>query len=601
MEFILFLGLVGLLVYMQNISGRLAKLERASRALPGITPASVSASTAHGAAVTSPTSASPSLGGYVKGRSGSNTAVSQISPAQWVGGVGVVALIFGIAFFFKYAIDQGWISEWTRLGLGALVGSLLLLLGDLWKTKFAKYAQVLTGGGLAILYFTIFASFQYYHKVDQPIAFLLAVLVSVLGVVLSYRQNSKTLGVLSVLGAYLSPLLISSGENQQIALFTYLTIVNVGVLLMLLKSYWTELLFVALIGTGIDFAIWAVSYSGPDNTGVSLAFLLFNYLLVALLTAIIFRKIHEAGKLQPKTDVHLGFFYAIFGIFMFGTVTALLHEPFRDYIAPVMLLFGVITYLSYAVLDRLDYHKINFPMSLVGAKFLVAAVMWQFTGMTENIYLLALAILGVGVGVAVKRKDLRVWGLVLLLVVAWKTVLQDYNTDAYVVLFNARFITEVLILLTLFVFAQIYQRTQLAGDELHVPSVLRVAGATLLWIAGSQEIVSQFSNYESTNVRNLSLSVWWMVYAVILSFIGGVRNMHVLRKVAAVLFGVTVLKVFLYDVQALELGYRVVSFILLGVILLIVAFFYQKNKDKLVHFWSGEERESELGVRSHEL
>lgn len=65
--------------------------------------------------------------------------------------------------------------------------------------------------------------------------------------------------------------------------------------------------------------------------------------------------------------------------------------------------------------------------------------------------------------------------------------------------------------------------------------------------------------------------------------------MHIFRKVAAVLFAFTVLKVFLYDVQALELGYRVVSFILLGVILLAVAFAYQKNKDKLHRFWSGDE------------
>ncbi len=594
MEFILFLAVVGLFFYMRDISGRLYKIERSLKNERIVESTQVKTSLVAKEASTSSTSDIPEFHPNTSATSGLHANVSDISPAQWVGGVGVIALVFGLAFFFKYAIDQGWISEWTRLSLGFTVGGLLLLLGDLWKTKFAKYSQVLTGGGLAILYFTVFASFQYYHKIDQPIAFLIAVIVSFLGIVLSYRQNSKTLGVLSVLGAYLSPVLVSSGQNQQIALFAYLTIVNVGVLLMLLKSYWTELLFVAMLGTGIDFAIWAFDFSKASNTGVSLAFLLFNYLLVVLLTAIIFRKIHDAGKMQPQTDTHLGIFYTIFGLFIFGTVTALLLESFRIYIAPVMLLFGVITYLSYAVLDRLDYHKINFPMSFVGAKFLVAAVMWQFVGMTENIYLLALAILGVGVGIAVKRKDLRVWGLVLLLVVAWKVVFSDFHLEPHVLIFNARFMTEILIVVTLLILAWVYEKTRVTGDKLQVPSVLRVVGSVLLWGAVSQEIVANLSNYESANVRNLSLSVWWMVYAVILSIVGGLNGMHILRKVAAVLFGVTVLKVFLSDVQELELGYRVVSFILLGIILLIVAFFYQKNKDKLVHFWSEETIEKQI-------
>jgi uncharacterized membrane protein len=439
------------------------------------------------------------------------------------------------------------------------------------------------------LYFTVFAAYQYYHKLDQPIAFLLTIVITILGVALSYRYNSKALGVLAVIGGYISPLLISSGENKQVQLFAYLTVLNVGVLLMLLKQYWVEVLFVALLGTGLDFALWGLSFSVDSNVGVSVAFLLFNYMLVGILTATIFRKLHEDKNVPPGTDLHLGVFYSIFGLAIFGTVAGLLYEPFHAYLAPTMLLLAVVTFLSYAVMDRLEYVKINYPLSFVGAKFLVAAILWQFSGQTANVYLLVAAALGLGVGFLVKRKDLRVWGLILLLLATLKIVLTDIDTTEYQFLFNSRFGVELLATAVLFVFSVVYEKMQPGGDEAQISALVRAVGATVVWLAGSQEIVAKFTGLENENSRNLLLSVWWMLYAVVLAFLGGWRGMHIFRKVAAVLFAFTVLKVFLYDVQALELRYRVVSFILLGVILLAVAFAYQKNKDKLHRFWSGDE------------
>lgn len=83
-----------------------------------------------------------------------------------------------------------------------------------------------------------------------------------------------------------------------------------------------------------------------------------------------------------------------------------------------------------------------------------------------------------------------------------------------------------------------------------------------------------------------------MGYAVLLAILSVIKSLAVFRKVAIVLFVITVLKVFLYDAQALDLGYRIVSFITLGVILLSMAFAYQKNKDKLQKFWEGAEKET---------
>lgn len=592
MEFILLVAIIGTVYYLRGISDRLRRVEIALRERATVEPlVRHSPAAGHADASTAQQSAAVLINATPDLQPQTSSApaaferpVSDINPTQWVGGIGALALLFGLAFFFKYAIDQGWITEWMRILLGVAVGSLLVALGELWKKKYAQYAQVLTGGGIAILYFSIFASYQFYHKVEQPIAFLCMVLVTVLGVVLSYRYNAKALALLAVVGGYITPILISSGENKQISLFAYLTVLNVGVLLMLLRQYWVELLFVALFGTGLDFALWGMSYSDTSNIPVSVAFLVFNYLLVGIITAAIFRKLHEDKQLPANTDIHLGIFYAIFGFAMFGTVMGLLNGHFHAYLAPVMVLLSVVTFLSYVVIDRLDYHKLNYPLSFIGSKFLVFAILFQFKGFTADMYLLVAAALGLGVGFLVNRKDLRTWGLVVFLLSGVKVAFSSVADAEYVFLFNPRFALEVIWIIGLLVLAWGYERGLIESDERDIPDVLRGLAATLMWWSGSQELVQQFDSPENQNVRNLMLSVWWMLFAVVLAIVGSLQRESVFRKAAVLLFGITVIKVFLYDVQALELAYRIVSFILLGVILMSVAFAYQKNKDKLQKF-----------------
>lgn len=598
MEFILLVVIIGVAYYLRGISDRLHRVEAALReratdvpaqstARPTPQPLDVRPQPDSGVVLVD---ATPIIPVPATGSSPLSLPVNDISPTQWVGGIGVLALLFGLAFFFKYAIEQGWITEWMRIVLGLVVGGLFVTLGELWKKKYTNYAQVLTGGGIAILYFSIFASYQFYHKVEQPIAFICMIAVTALGIVLSYRYNAKALAVLAVVGGYITPILISSGENKQVSLFAYLTVLNVGVLLMLLRQYWIELLFIALMGTGLDFALWGLSYSAVENTPASVAFLVFNYLLVGMITATIFRKLHEDKQLPPNTDIHLGIFYTIFGFLMFGTITGLLYDQYHAYLAPVMLLLSVVTFLSYAVMDRLDYVKINYPVSFIGSKFLVAAILFQFSGYTADIYVLAAAALGLGVGFLVNRKDLRTWGLVLFLLAGVKIAFSTVGYSEYVFLFNPRFALEVLVAIGLLALAWMYEHQLVDADEKSVPDALRGLATALVWWAGSQELVQHFDAEGSENARNLLLSVWWMLYAVVLAIVGSLQKMAVFRKAAALLFGITVLKVFLYDVQALELGYRIVSFILLGVILLSVAFAYQKNKDKLQRFLGDSEK-----------
>ena len=171
----------------------------------------------------------------------------------------------------------------------------------------------------------------------------------------------------------------------------------------------------------------------------------------------------------------------------------------------------------------------------------------------------------------------------VLMFATLRAIFQDQPKAAEFLL-NARF---ALIMSTalVFIFAGWLYRTvsDLAYDvsmrKLYFP-----IAALIIWFAVSVEILANFGTYDTGNSRNLLLSMWWIGYAVLLTLIGGYFKQAVLRKMAALLFVLSILKVFLYDVSALDTGYRIVSFIVLGIILLTMAFAYQKNKEKINQF-----------------
>jgi uncharacterized membrane protein len=57
------------------------------------------------------------------------------------------------------------------------------------------------------------------------------------------------------------------------------------------------------------------------------------------------------------------------------------------------------------------------------------------------------------------------------------------------------------------------------------------------------------------------------------------RKYRGMRFVAIGLFGITILKIFIYDLSFLETLYRFFSFVALGAILIGVSYAYQKYKD----------------------
>lgn len=173
--------------------------------------------------------------------------------------IGIIILVLGIAFFVKYAIDQNWINEIGRVAIGVLCAGLLIGVAHKLHKEYKPFSSVLIGGGLATLYFTITLAYHtegypLYHQ--QATSFVILVFITLFAVFLSIAYDRMEIAILAILGGFGSPLMLSSGEGNYVVLFTYLTLLNIGMLVLSYYKKWRAINLVSFACTAILFGAW---------------------------------------------------------------------------------------------------------------------------------------------------------------------------------------------------------------------------------------------------------------------------------------------------------------------------------------------------------
>ena len=181
--------------------------------------------------------------------------------------IGIAILVLGIAFFVKYAIDQDWINETGRVSIGIVCGIILIGIAHRLRQHFTSFSSVMAGGGLAVFYFTIAFAFHEYRLFSQPVAFGIMVVITGFAVVLALLYNKIELAIIAVIGGFLAPFLVSNGSNNYVALFTYLLILNTGMLIIAYFKKWPPLHLLSFIFTAVIFGAWLVTEYEFNNNG----------------------------------------------------------------------------------------------------------------------------------------------------------------------------------------------------------------------------------------------------------------------------------------------------------------------------------------------
>src|SRR5438105_5005979 len=183
----------------------------------------------------------------------------------WIGGL---ALFLGVAFFVKYSFEHNLIPAELRVAIGFVVGASLVVGGLLLKRQEnAVTAQTLCATGVLVLYAVTFACRAYYHFALFGFVptFLLMTLITAVAFVLAVRLNAIVVAVLGIAGGFLTPVLLSRGEDNSLGLFGYIALLDIGLLAVAQRQRWNVLPILGAIGTALVQFAWVAAFFVPGK------------------------------------------------------------------------------------------------------------------------------------------------------------------------------------------------------------------------------------------------------------------------------------------------------------------------------------------------
>ena len=183
----------------------------------------------------------------------------------WIGGF---ALFLGIAFFVKYSFEHNLIPPEMRIAIGFVAGAGLIVGGLLLKRKEnAVTAQTLCATGILVLYAVTFACRAYYHFGFFGLipTFLLMTLITGVAFLLSVRLNAIVVAVLGIAGGFLTPILLSTNQDNPLGLFGYIALLDIALLALAQRQRWNSLAILGAIGTALMQWAWVGAFFVPER------------------------------------------------------------------------------------------------------------------------------------------------------------------------------------------------------------------------------------------------------------------------------------------------------------------------------------------------
>lgn len=228
--------------------------------------------------------------------------------------IGIIITVIGVAIGAKYSIDNNLISPLTRIVLGYLAGLGLLGAGMYLREKYESYSAVLVSGAMATMYFITFAAYSFYGIFPQNIAFGIMVIFTVFTVIAALQYNQVVIAHIGLVGAYAIPLLLSDGSGRVAILFSYMAILNIGILAVAVKKYWKSLYYIAFGLTWVMFLGWyATDYFSENHFGLAMTFAII-FFVTFYLTVLAYKLVQNEQFNRSDIILLLGNSFIFFGV-----------------------------------------------------------------------------------------------------------------------------------------------------------------------------------------------------------------------------------------------------------------------------------------------
>lgn len=193
--------------------------------------------------------------------------------------IGIVITVIGVAIGAKYAIDRDLISPAARIVLGYIFAFVIFGTAARLKAKYLNFSAVLLSGAMAMMYFLTFFAYSFYNLIPQNAAFLMMLLITTFTVLAAINYNRQIIAHIGLVGAYTVPFLLSNNSGRFDILFSYMTIINFGILIVSVKKFWKPLYYSSFIVTWLSFSGWYFSaYNSAEHFSLAFAFLTVFFL-----------------------------------------------------------------------------------------------------------------------------------------------------------------------------------------------------------------------------------------------------------------------------------------------------------------------------------
>lgn len=548
----------------------------------------------------------------------------------WLNRLGAVAVILALSYFLKYSFDNHWIGPTGRIIMGIVTGLALLGTGEKLRKKYFVYSQGLIGAGNLALFFSVYAGYSFYSLISPTTAFVFLVIVMANAVITAVRHDSIPIGVLGILGGYATPFLIGSRDPSPWILFSYLLVLTGGILGVSIYKRWNLFRLISFVLNQLIIAFWMFSTYRDEFFTPTLLFTILNFLsYLAIATGYKLKtreNVNEAEigliginalayfwwsrELLMQTFLHeyMGF-YALFLAVIYILLGRLAFTIHKEDKKQVYTLFAIsIVLITIAIPLQLSDKYIPFGWLLEAASlFLLANRLKNRPVLITGLVVLALGTLsapvclanhyvpvtwiGEALGLFLMGKylataELRISAAAALLI----GVLGFFSFDGYYDLMNSKhflFNLPTLDLLLATVFACImyflYKTVDgLRDDERYIRTGLGIGVLVLIFIFITLQNNHFFTfytvNFFNLSPDQLSLSLLWLTYAVILFMVGLKRDIKEFRYAALGLVGIVLVKAFIVDLANLATIFKILLFFILGLCLLGISFVYQKKR-----------------------
>lgn len=189
------------------------------------------------------------------------------------GKIGILALIIGIGFFVKFAIDNDWIDETGRTIVGVLAGFALWGVAYPLREKYRTFSSVLVGGGFAVCFVTIAVSYNYYSLMSSGLTFGIFVALSALVIGMSLKFDRRELALVAIVGAFVAPFLSVGESESSLMLFAYMAVIDVAMFVVTVRRGWWEISVADCLLSWIVTAIYVFGRGlSPAESGEILGF-----------------------------------------------------------------------------------------------------------------------------------------------------------------------------------------------------------------------------------------------------------------------------------------------------------------------------------------